>query len=192
MTAHAMRGDREKCLAAGMDGYIAKPLDPKVFLETVEAAGRGGVSAPGSERQQAAAEFSPVALLDRFSGNRKLVGSLIRTFRADSPKMIRRIREALTSREADRVADAAHALKGSVGNFGPSRAFDTAREIEMAARGGTLDGSWKMYRGPGGRNREFAVRAGNYGRRAAEEPTRTTRRTVSPEGGDNDAHPGRR
>ncbi|HLV95080.1 MAG TPA: response regulator [Candidatus Acidoferrales bacterium] len=145
MTAHAMRGDREKCLAAGMDGYIAKPLDPKVFLETVEAAGRGGVSAPGSERRQPAAEFNPVALLDRFSGNRKLVSSLVRTFRADSPKMMRRIREALTSRDADRVADAAHALKGSVGNFGPSRAFDTAREIEMAARGGTLDGSWKMY-----------------------------------------------
>jgi two-component system, sensor histidine kinase and response regulator len=147
MTAHAMHGDREKCIAAGMDGYIAKPLDPKVFLETVEAAGRGGgVPAPHREEQKAApAEFNHAALLKKLRGNRKLLGALIRAFREDSPKTMRRIREALTSREATAVAEAAHALKGSAGNFGPSRAYETARAIEMAAREGALDSTWKMY-----------------------------------------------
>ncbi len=42
MTAHAMQGDRERCLAAGMDGYIAKPLDPKTFLQIVEGICRAG------------------------------------------------------------------------------------------------------------------------------------------------------
>jgi PAS domain S-box-containing protein len=146
MTAHAMGGDREKCLAAGMDGYIAKPLDPKTFLETVESLGRRGAAASKKkEQQETPAELNDTALLQRFDGNRKLLGTLFRTFREDSPKMMRRIREALTSREAARVAEAAHALKGSVGNFGRSTVFDTAREIEVAAREGRLDNGWGMY-----------------------------------------------
>jgi PAS domain S-box-containing protein len=145
MTAHAMRGDREKCLAAGMDSYIAKPLDPKTFLETVEAAGRDDIEAPAQERTQPAVEFSPDALLERFQGNRRLVQSLIRTFCADSPRMLRQIREALVSRKDTHIAEAAHALKGSVGNFGASPAFDTARHIELAAREGALDRCWQLY-----------------------------------------------
>jgi PAS domain S-box-containing protein len=148
MTAHAMHGDREKCLGAGMDGYIAKPLDPKTFLDTVDAAGRRDLTAvPVPEQDGTLPEFNETALLQRFNGNRKLLGTLFRTFNEDAPKMLRRIREALTSREAGRTAEAAHALKGSVGNFGRSPAFDTAREIELAAREGKLDGGWKMYAG---------------------------------------------
>jgi len=145
MTAHAMHGDREKCLTAGMDGYIAKPLDPKAFLETVEAAAQAHFAAPRAEDKRENTEFDPVVLLERFSGNRKLVAALVRTFRQDAPNMMRSLRAALTSRDPARVAEAAHALKGAVGNFGPNAAFDTAREIEMAAREGTPSGSWKLY-----------------------------------------------
>jgi len=147
MTAHAMQGDRERCLAAGMDGYIAKPLNPKKFLETVEAIGAGGASANAAAEgaQEPHGSVEAEALLARFDGNADLVRSLVKAFSEDCPKMMARIRHSLGARDAAALADASHALKGSVGNFGPSAALETAREIEKEARQGKLDGAWGVY-----------------------------------------------
>lgn len=145
MTAHAMQGDRERCLESGMDGYLSKPLDPKVFQQTVESMA-SPQSATESETpapiNKDAVDAS--ALLERFSGDRKLVRTLIRAFHGDCPRMISRIRKASTARNAVTLADAAHAFKGAVGNFGPSVAFETAREIEKLARQGKLDGTREL------------------------------------------------
>jgi PAS domain S-box-containing protein len=154
MTAHAMRGDRERCIEAGMDGYLAKPLDPRTFLQTVETmAAAGAAAASGTAHQPEAAKqnanayggLDEAALLARFDGNRKLLQSLAKTFLEDYPKTMARIQKALKLRDPAALADAAHALKGSVGNFGPSGAFETARGLEMAGRKGTLEGSWEAY-----------------------------------------------
>jgi CheY-like chemotaxis protein/HPt (histidine-containing phosphotransfer) domain-containing protein len=148
MTAHAMEGDREKCLRSGMDGYVAKPIDPKSFLRTVEQYATLGmtVEVPLSASEESAKKcLDAAALLGRFTGNRKLLGSIVKTFREDCPEMMGRIREALKKHDPRAVADAAHALKGSVGNFGATAAFETAREIEKGARQGTLDGTWDKY-----------------------------------------------
>ena len=143
MTAHAMRGDREKCIEAGMDGYVSKPLDPQTFVQTVEAMARGEkeahVELESSNIEKT--EFDSAALLSRYTGNRKLLKSLVRAFRIDCPKMMSRIRKALESQNASELADAAHAMKGSVGNFGPSSALVAAKQLEMGARSGRLDGS---------------------------------------------------
>jgi PAS domain S-box-containing protein len=147
MTAHAMQGDRERCLEAGMDGYLAKPLDPKTFLQTVE----GTVSSPavdqrgGDTAESKGTALDGPALLARFGSDGKLVRALVRTFAEDCPEMMARIRKALTARDAPALADAAHALKGSVGNFGATGAFETARDIEKEARQGKLDATWEMY-----------------------------------------------
>jgi signal transduction histidine kinase/DNA-binding response OmpR family regulator len=148
MTAHAMQGDREQCLEAGMDGYLAKPIDPKTFLQTVEgisARSVGSESAENEETAGLAGALDGKALLARFSGNRKLLRNIVKAFREDCPRMMGRIRNALTARDAVALADSAHALKGSIGNFGDSAALETTREMEKAARQGKLDGTWELY-----------------------------------------------
>ena len=148
MTAHAMQGDREQCLEAGMDGYLAKPIDPKTFLQTVEgisARSVGSESAENEETAGLAGALDGKALLARFSGNRKLLRNIVKAFGEDCPRMMGRIRNALTARDAVALADSAHALKGSIGNFGDSAALETTREMEKAARQGKLDGTWELY-----------------------------------------------
>ena len=146
MTAHGMPGDRERCLAAGMDGYIPKPIDPKLFMQLIE---RGALPSPATaadgEQKKAEGAIDAEKLLARFDGNRKLLRSLIGTFQLDCPKMMAKIRGALSARDPRGLAEWAHALKGSVGNFGPSSAFETAREIEKTGREGKLDGAWELY-----------------------------------------------
>ena len=145
MTAHAMRGDRERCLAAGMDGYIPKPIDPKSFLQIVETGASSAPAKTGEEEEKADGAIDAKALLARFGGNRKLLQSLIQTFRDDCPQMMAKIRSAVAARNPRALADASHGLKGSVGNFGVSSAFGTAREMEKTARQGKLDGAWELY-----------------------------------------------
>ncbi len=148
MTAHAMQGDREQCIESGMDGYLAKPIDPKTFLQTVEGISEHSArSEPGDNNETKSAEgaLDEKALLTRFSGNRKLLRNIVKTFREDCPRMMNRIRNALTAHDAVALADAAHALKGSIGNFGDSAALETSREMERAARQGKLDGAWELY-----------------------------------------------
>jgi PAS domain S-box-containing protein len=148
MTAHAMQGDRQRCLDAGMDGYLSKPLDPKTFLRTVEeSAGSLSAGEPGAEEENSGASqgLDVKALMERFSGNKKLLRTIVGTFREDCPKMMARIRAALTAHDASLLADGSHALKGSVGNFGSSTALETAREMEKNARQGTLEGAWELY-----------------------------------------------
>jgi two-component system sensor histidine kinase/response regulator len=148
MTAHAMDGDREKCLEAGMDGYVSKPIDPRTFLKTVEDLGRAP-SFDGDGHHVGAFDgrkpLNADALLERFAGNRKLLRAILKTFREDCPMMMAKIREALKKEDPAAVADAAHALKGSVGNFGETSAFESAREIEKKGRQGKLDGTWETY-----------------------------------------------
>jgi PAS domain S-box-containing protein len=149
MTAHAMQGDREKCIAAGMDGYVSKPIDPRSFLKTVQEQGRG--PSPHGEGNHdvgvldGRTALDAHALLERFAGNRKLLRAIVKTFREDCPTMMARIRDALKKEDCATVADAAHALKGSVGNFGETAAFESAREIEKRGRQGKLDGTWEKY-----------------------------------------------
>jgi len=135
MTAHVMSGDRERCLQAGMDGFIAKPIQPAELFDTIEqvAAAAPGPPAPGSMEP-----CDEAALLERLSGDRKLLLELIEMFLAGSPKMLSRIQKAMAARDAIKLQQAAHALKGSVGNFVAKEAYEAARELEMLARDGDL------------------------------------------------------
>src|SRR5262249_25905582 len=125
---------------------IPKPIDPKLFLQTIESgAAPASSSAAAEPAANADGTVDASGLIARFGGDYKLLQTLIKTFRSDCPKMMAKIRSALSARDSRLLAEAAHGLKGSVGNFGPTRAFETAKEMEKTGRQGKLDGAWERY-----------------------------------------------
>ena len=114
-------------------------------MEEGVSATSAATTSAGEDGDGPAQELDVRGLMERFSGNRKLLRTIVGTFREDCPKMMARIRTALTAHDAAQLADGSHALKGSVGNFGPSAALETAREMEKNARQGKLDGAWELY-----------------------------------------------
>src|SRR5207247_267676 len=116
MTAHAMKGDRERCLAAGMDEYLTKPLDPRRLCALVEQMAPDG--APGIDEIERAAEGLPPRVLARVGGDRQLLAEISRLFVDDAPRHLEGIRRALDVHDGESLRRAAHGLKGSVGNFG--------------------------------------------------------------------------
>jgi HPt (histidine-containing phosphotransfer) domain-containing protein len=137
MTAHAMKGDRERCLAAGMDGYSSKPIRSRDLEQAIaEAVGQRKVGARIPDDAVKADEniFDGGALLDGLDGNRRLLRDLVRLFRADYPRRLAEIRGAIGRNEPHALQKAAHTLKGSIGNFGAKKAFATAKELEFAGK----------------------------------------------------------
>jgi len=130
LTAHALKGDRERCLEAGMDGYLAKPIDLDQLVAAVEGLGAPGPSgAPVADAQSEG--FDERFALARVGGDRKLLGEVVRLFRADYPKTLKRIEAALRRKDGEELRLAAHALKGSVATFGARRARQAALTIEQ-------------------------------------------------------------
>jgi PAS domain S-box-containing protein len=155
MTAHAMAGDRERCLAGGMDAYVSKPLRPDDLIATIDHVCISGSAADQSDRvrpepgatagvaSDAERVFSTTdgdALLADFGQNRTLLAEVISVFLSDVPGHLAALRAAVATRRADSVAAAAHSLKGSVGLFSKAGAYEIARALEHAARGGDLTG----------------------------------------------------
>jgi len=140
MTAHAMKGDREQCLAVGMDGYIAKPIRPGDLVAEIERFTRPqeptaqNPSSPGGDDcidwQTAWANLE---------GDYSLLSELALLFLDDLPTQMEAIHRAVENKLGHDLERLAHRLKGSVGNFAAKPAFEAALQLEKIARQGNFE-----------------------------------------------------
>jgi CheY-like chemotaxis protein/HPt (histidine-containing phosphotransfer) domain-containing protein len=141
MTANAMQGDRERCLQAGMDGYVSKPVKPDTLYQEIERAMRG--SPPGDAMQPGAEEdalpvYDRAEALSRIADDEELLNQLLEMFVSDAPTYLAEIDASLAGEDVPRLIRASHTIKGVLATFSARRSENLARRMEHAAREGDI------------------------------------------------------
>ncbi|MEM9589277.1 MAG: response regulator, partial [Planctomycetota bacterium] len=161
MTAHAMEGDRARCLEAGMDGYLPKPFKREELFRVVESFSAGvkddsptalahPIASTALEveqetpESQASTQSVPVPVFDaellrrNTGGSPAVVRQMIEMFRSESERQLADVAAAVEHSDATSLQESAHTLKGSIGIFGAPRCFEAAYTLEQLGRSGDV------------------------------------------------------
>ncbi len=141
MTAYAMRGDREKCIEAGMNDYVTKPIQPRELAEALErwlgkteAHPEAEAEALAQDPDQARRIFDEAGLIDRLMGDRDLARSIAASFIDEASRQIAGLLESVERQDFATARRHAHSLKGSSANLGAELLRETASAIEAHYR----------------------------------------------------------
>ena len=148
MTANAMQGDREKCLAAGMDDYVSKPIRIKKLAEVLSKCqplnGNGASAAESCDTAegQTQAEIDQAALdrlLDDIGGESALLVELIDSFLDETPELLASMSDALAQGETAELMRTAHTIKSSGRDFGATALSEMCQKLEHDSKAGVLE-----------------------------------------------------
>jgi CheY-like chemotaxis protein len=141
MTAHAMAGDRERCLAAGMDDYVSKPLRKEDLLRALKAAS----VAEHDDRTETTPLYNREELLSQCDGDEKLMTELVSIFHDNTPRIVQALGEAVEKGDAPALAAQAHKLLSSLGVFGAGQARTLALRLEKHGQENDFGGAKERF-----------------------------------------------
>jgi PAS domain S-box-containing protein len=150
MTAHAMAGDAEKYLQAGMDGYVSKPVQVNLLRAQIDRLTKRAElgqknSARRADNDSPVSTFDHQELLERVENDRDLLNDLLKVFKEEFPRQLLSLREAVEAADGNRVAAAAHTMRGMLSNLAATRAAATAARLEQLARRGETSAFEEAY-----------------------------------------------
>jgi CheY-like chemotaxis protein/HPt (histidine-containing phosphotransfer) domain-containing protein len=148
MTANAMQGDRERCIDAGMDDYLSKPVQPRELAEALDRwlfssakAGDGQKAPPSEEAPAPPADnevFHESELLERLMDDRDLARTIVAGFLDNIPVQVSKLKEFLSGGDAPGAQRQAHTIKGAAANLGAPALRDVALELEQIGKAGRM------------------------------------------------------
>ena len=150
LTAHAMKGDQERCQGAGMDDYVSKPIQPEALLQAIEQA----VPKIKTETEEEVAVPNPETsdtpldremLLNRMRGNVKLLIDILELCPGELTKLLKELESGVSQMDAQVIQTAAHTLKGTLGNITATQAHETAIQLEDLARKNELGSMTELF-----------------------------------------------
>jgi two-component system sensor histidine kinase/response regulator len=136
MTAHAVKGDKERCLAAGMDAYLSKPVSSDRITETIALFFNQTIHEPSPIPvvRASSSAWDPDKALERVDGDKVLLRELLQIFLGESPKQLASLRQAIETADSQTIESIAHTLKGELGYLGLPDAAQKAKDLERMGR----------------------------------------------------------
>lgn len=147
MTAHAMQGDREQCLAAGMDDYLAKPIRAQQLYDAICRA--VGIERPTADQDKQPATTALIdwsLALQNVNHDRQLLKEVVEAFLHEAPQLMDQMRRAIADNNAGELRRTAHTIKGSLRFFGSHLGTEYAFRLETMGKESDLSGADEAFR----------------------------------------------